>query len=122
MPYSTYLKNSWLDALRGTTFSVTTVYASLHTADPGDTGANEVTGGTPAYARKSITFAAAAAGAIDSSSQPVFDVPAATTVTHVGFWDAVTAGNFLGGADVADEVFGGQGTYTLTDADLDVNA
>lgn len=122
MPYSTYLKNSWLYALRGSAYSVTTVYASLHTADPGDTGASEVAGGTPAYARKSITFAAAAAGAIDSSSQPVFDVPASTTVTHVGFWDAVAAGNFLGSADVADEVFGGQGTYTLTDADLDVNA
>ncbi len=121
MPYSTYLKNQWLDALRGTAYSVTTAYASLHTADPSDTGASDVSGGSPAYARKSITFAAAA-GAIDSSSQPVFDVPASTTVTHVGFWDAATAGNFLGGADVADETFGGQGTYTLTDADLDVNA
>lgn len=122
MPYSTYLKNKWLDALRNTSFAVTTVYASLHTASPGDTGANEVSGGSPAYARKSVTFSAASAGAIDSSNAPVFDVPASTTVTHVGFWDASTAGNFLGYSDVTDEVFAGQGTYTLSDADLDLNS
>lgn len=122
MPYSTYLKNKWLDALRNTSFSVTTVYASLHTASPGDTGANEVSGGSPAYARKSVTFSAASAGAIDSSNAPAFDVPASTTVTHVGFWDASTGGNFLGYADVTDEVFAGQGTYTLSDADLDLNS
>lgn len=127
MPYSSYIKNAWLNTIRGggagTSFTApANVYASLHTASPGDTGANEVSGGSPAYARIAITFAAAAAGAIDSSNTPVFDVPASTTVTHVGFWDASTAGNFLGSADVTDEAFGAQGTYTLTDADLDLNA
>lgn len=127
MPYSSYVKNKWLDVLRGGGSGVTftapaAVYASLHTASPGDNGANEVSGGSPAYSRESITFSAASSGAIDSSNQPVFDVPASTTVTHVGFWDASTAGNFLGYADVTDEAFGSQGTYTLTDADLDLNA
>lgn len=122
MPYSTYLKNKWLDALRAAAFSVTTVYVSLHSGAPGDTGANEISGGSPAYARKSTAFSAAAAGSMDNSDAPVFDVPAGTTVAHVGFWDAVTAGNFLGSVDVTDEVFAGQGTYTLTDADLNLNA
>lgn len=122
MPYSTYLKHKWLNALRNTSFAVTTVYASLHTASPGDTGTNEVTGGSPAYARVAVTFNAASGGAIDSSNAPAFDVPASTTVAYVGFWDASTAGNFLGYSDVTDEVFAGQGTYTLSDADLDLNA
>jgi hypothetical protein len=38
----------------------------------------------------------------------------------VGFWDAVTAGNFLGAGNVTDEVFASQGTYTLSDADLSI--
>ena len=121
MSYSNAGKNLMLNALRGTNPTTPVTHASLHTASPGDTGANEVSGGTPAYARKAITFGAAAAGAIDSSVVPVFDVPGSTTVTHVGFWSALTAGTFLGFADVTDEVFAAQGTYTLSDADLDLN-
>lgn len=96
-------------------------FVSLHTADPGATGLNEVTGGAPAYARKAITWAAAASGNADSSSAPVFDVPSATTITHVGFWSALTAGTFYGSADITDEVFAGQGTYTLSDADITIS-
>ena len=121
MPYSTVGKNLMLDALRGTNPTVAIAYASLHTASPGDTGANEVTGGSPAYARKAITMAAASAGAIAASSQPVFDIPGSTTITHVGFWSAVSGGTFLGNADVTDETFASQGTYTLTSTVLDLN-
>lgn len=95
------------------------ITASLHTADPGNTGASEVTGGTPAYARKAITFAAASAGSKAASTQPVFDVPAGTTVAWVGFWDATPA--FVGSANVTDEVFAAQGTYTLTAATIDLS-
>lgn len=70
-------------------------HGSLHTAYS-STGANEVTGGSPAYARKAATWAAAAGRSKATSASMVFDVPAATTVRWVGFYDAVTAGNFLG--------------------------
>ena len=93
-------------------------HVSLHSADPGDTGANEITGGAPAYARKTISWNTAAAKNLDSSTAPVFDVPV-LTITHWGGWDALTLGNFLaGGALSATEVFAAQGTYTLTDADI----
>ena len=69
--------NTMLDAI---TFDL----ASLHTAYS-ITGANEVTGGSPAYARKAITVAAAASRARAASSAPVFDVPA-TTVRWIGIW------------------------------------
>jgi len=116
MPYSILGKNAMLNAL-----GALAAYASLHTADPGESGTNEVTGGSPAYARKAITWNPAADGAMDDSNVPVFDVPAGTTVSYVGFWNA--AGTvFYGYANVTDEVFAAQGTYTLTDADLDLNA
>ena len=119
MGYSTLGKNLMLNALIATNPTTPVTHASLHTADPGDTGSNEVVGGT--YARKSITFSAADAGSLDSSNAPVIDVPGGTTITHVGFWSAVTAGVYLGSADITDEVFGSDGTYTITDADLDLN-
>lgn len=65
--------------------SVTIDLMSLHTAYSA-TGTNEVTGGTPAYARKAVTMAAASGRARASSSAPVFDVPAGTTVRFVGIW------------------------------------
>ena len=117
MPYSIVGKNAMLDALGGLA-----VFVSLHSADPGESGINEISGGSPAYIRKAITWNAAAAGSLDSSNQPVLDVPASTTVAFVGFWSAESGGIFYGAADVTDEVFGAQGTYTLTDADLDLNA
>lgn len=117
MPYSTHAKNYMLDQL-GTNKAL---YYSLHTADPGDTGATEVSGGAPAYARKAAAWNAAAAGAKDNSNAPVFDVPGGTTVSYVGLWDALTVGNFIGAANVTDEAFAGQGTYTLTDMDIDLN-
>lgn len=113
MPLSNNAKNAMLDEL-----ATLAVYASLHTADPGATGANEVSGGSPAYARKAITWNAASGGALDNNANPVFDVPASTTITHVGLWSAVSAGTFYGSFDITDETFAGQGTYTLTDADI----
>ncbi len=109
MAFSTTALNTMLDAL-----SVS--HVSAHTADPAGTGANEVTGGS--YARQAITFAAASAGNRDSSNQPVIDIPAGTTVTHLGFWSALTGGNFFGDADITDEAFTNAGTLTVTDADL----
>lgn len=106
-------KNLMLDEL-----AAVAVFASLHTADPGTNGANEVSGGSPAYARKAITWNAAASGALDNNANPVFDVPAGTTITHVGLWSASTAGTFYGSFDITDEAFGAQGTYTLSDADV----
>jgi hypothetical protein len=122
MGYTNAGKNLMLDALKGTNPTVAIAYASLHTAAPGESGTSEVTGGSPAYARKSVTFGTPSNGQMAATNQPVFDVPGGTTVTHVGFWSAVSGGTFLGWSDVTDESFAGQGTYTLTSATLDLNA
>lgn len=88
MSFSTAARNAMLGGFTGTHLSAHTAYSS--------TGANEVTGGTPAYARKAVTYAAAASEARTASNTPTFDIPAATTVRWIGMWDALTAGNFLG--------------------------
>ena len=70
--------NAMLDA-------ITLDLCSLHTAYSA-TGTNEVTGGSPAYARKAITMAAAGSRSRAASTAPVFDVPAAATVRFIGLW------------------------------------
>jgi hypothetical protein len=102
-----------LDAL-----GATVDFLSLHTDTVGSGSGNEVTGGSPAYARKSVTWNAASSGNLDNSNTSVFDVPAGTTIRRVGFFDAVTAGTYYGDADITDETYGSQGTYTVTDADI----
>lgn len=107
-------KNAMLDHL-GTLIT----HASLHSADPGSTGTSELAGGSPAYARKAIGWAAAASSSMSKDgTSVVFDVEGGDTVAFVGFWSALSAGTFYGSADVTDETFGGQGTYTLTAATI----
>jgi hypothetical protein len=108
--------------LRNQTPTIQMSFTSLHTANPDPSGGSEVTGGSPAYARKNITWSAASGGVLNSSNAPVFDVPAATTVTHVGFWSAVTSGTYFGMASVTSETFGAQGTYTLTSTSVTLSA
>jgi hypothetical protein len=108
-----------LNALRGVNPTTPITHVSAHTAAPNDSGSNEVSGGS--YARAAIAFNAASGGSMDDSTNgAVINIPAGTTVTHIGFWSASSAGTFLGYADVTDEVFAGAGTYTVTDADLDI--
>ena len=81
----------------------TTAYVSLHTADPADTGANEVSGA--AYARQGpIAFTNAGNNPTVSSNSAIITFPAATgawgTVTHFGVWTAATGGNFQGSGAV----------------------
>ena len=88
-------------------------FMSLHTADPGTSGTSEATGGSPAYARKSLTWGTATAGAI-SANQASFDA-AAGSYSYVGFWDAVTAGTFRGGSALATaQTLSSQGVIQVT--------
>lgn len=94
-------------------------YVSLHTADPSTTGTSEVTGGNPAYARKSITWGSPSNGSVASGSNVVFDVPGSTTITHLGYWTAATNGTFLGSRALdASQTFATQGTYTISSGNL----
>lgn len=90
-------------------------YISAHTADPGTTGASEVTGGS--YARQPTTWATAGAtsAGTDVGSQVSIPIPAKTSVTHWGVWSAVTAGTLLYSGPLSDvEAFGAAGLLQHT--------
>lgn len=115
MPFSTLGKNRMLDAWANAATGAPVTHASLHSDIPNDSGSNEIAGGTPAYARKAVTFDAAASGTLSKdATDPVFDVPAATTVFFVGFWTAVSAGAFMGWAPVNGGVVEGYATVNAT--------
>lgn len=117
---SNFLENKLLDkSFRATDFTVTTAYVSLHTADPGETGASEVTGGS--YARQAGTFGVASARGTDNTGNIDFVSMPAATVTHVGIWDAVSAGNFLwGGALDASKTTNSGDTFRFNTGELNV--
>ena len=94
-------------------------WLSIHDGDPGETGANEISGGS--YARQSLTFNASSGGLVDNVAQEDFvDMPA-VTITHIGVWSAATAGTFIaGGALDLTKVIGSGDTVRLAAGDLDI--
>lgn len=121
--FSDYLENKiLLHVLANTSYtSPTTVYLSLHTATPGDDGTGaEVSGGS--YARQS--FASTISGNAASNTSAI-EFPTATgswgTVSHVGVWDASTAGNLLfhGALSVAKTISSGD-VFRVPAGDLDI--
>jgi len=74
----------------------------------------EATGGTPAYARKAVTWAAASGKTMAANGTlPAFDVPAMTVNKVILIGESV-AGTTYNIIDVTNEVFAAQGTYTIT--------
>ena len=86
-------------------------HGSVHTADPGTTGASEVTGGTPAYARKPLTWTAGTTGTGTASA--TYDIPSGITAAWGGIWSALTAGTFRDTVDIVDQAFASQGQLTI---------
>jgi hypothetical protein len=100
-------KNSAVDGIGSAA-----TYISLHTADPGTTGASEVAGGT--YARVATTWSASSNGSKPGSAVTL-NVPASTTIGYWGLWTAASGGTFYyGGTLQASESYGNAGTYVLT--------
>ena len=102
-------------------------YVSLHSSDPGDTGANEIS--DTGYARKAATFIAATGdapayteneGAIVWTNSTTYNW---ATVGYFGLWDAETTGNYLGGGQFtggATKLITPNDTATFADGALDI--
>lgn len=106
MTFTTAAENTAVNAVTGAANLI-----SLHIADPGDSGASEVTGGT--YARVATTWGAAANSSATGSSVTL-DVPSGTTISHWGLWSDDGLTFYYGGGLPASETFGSNGTYSLT--------
>jgi hypothetical protein len=95
---TTNTANAWLNVLRGTsaaTFTgVTTMFAQLHTGDPGASGTANVSSTTT---RQAVNYAAAASGSQAITGTTQWTSWAGTNgevVTHISLWGASTSGTF----------------------------
>ena len=96
-----------------TAYGTAATHAALYSTVPGATAGTEISGGSPAYARKPITWGAPTNGVITATV--TFDVPGTpVTVAGAGVHTAITGGTYLDGGAVTSQVFSSQGTYTLT--------
>lgn len=99
MSFSNFLETEILDhVFAGAAYTApTTLYLALFTAAPGETGGGtEVTTSGTAYARETVAFTTT--GNTTSNNASVeYSTATATfgTVTHVGVFDAATAGNLM---------------------------
>lgn len=99
MSFSNYLETELLDHVfaNNAYTAPSTLYLALHTATPDEDGSGtEVSTSGTAYARQTVTFTVSGNTATTSAA---VEYPTATanfgTVTHVGIWDASTAGNLI---------------------------
>ena len=123
MSFSNYLETKILDHVFGATAYTApgTMYLALFTAAPGETGGGtEVSGG--GYARQTVAFTTA--GNTTSNTAAV-EYPTASanygTVTHVGIYDALTAGNLMAYAALtSSKVIETGDVFRVPAGDLDI--
>lgn len=107
MPLSNTMLNAAAEGIKGSFTHVGLLNSST-----------ELTGGSPAYARKTLSFGSTTSG--DWAGTATFDVPSGSTVNTVGFYTASSGGSPIHTETVTSEVYGAQGTYALTvNADVD---
>ena len=123
MSFSDYLETKVLDhVFGGTAYTApTTLYVALFTAAPSDSGGGtEVSGG--GYARQTIAFTTSGD---TTSNNAAIEFPTATanygSVTHVGIFDASSAGNLMAHAALtsAKNIETGD-VFRIPSGDLDI--
>jgi len=135
MPLSTFAANGVINLLtRGAAFTPPTrVYVSLHTANPGNTGASEITTAQwPSYARQDAAQGGAvAAGFVASTAKvtenllellfPNYDGATSLAITHFALWNALAGGNCIWtGALVATKTLLNGDECVIYPGDLDL--
>jgi hypothetical protein len=118
---SSTILNSWLNGLgRNTAWTQPAAFwVKLHLADPGSVGTTSPAVNT---SRQQATFSAASGGSMTTSADLTWtSVSTTETYSHVSFWDASTAGTFLGSDDLATPraVTAGD-TFTISTGSLTV--
>jgi hypothetical protein len=87
-------------------------FVSLHTADPGTTGASEVSGGS--YARVAVTWGSPSGGSVANTGALTINLPASTTAGFFGIWSASSAGTYYIGGALSPSVTTGSSAGTVT--------
>ena len=123
MSFSNYLETGLLDHVfaNAAYTSPTTVYVGLFTSNPDEDGSGtEVSGGS--YARQSGSFTVSGNTATTNAA---IEFPTATaswgTITHIGIYDASSAGNLLAYAALtASKAIASGDVFRIPSGDIDI--
>jgi hypothetical protein len=118
---SATILNAWLNGLcRNVSWTQPAAFwVKLYLGDPGAAGTSNPAANTT---RVQGTFSAASGGAITNSAALDWtNVPNAETYSHVGYWDASSAGTFLGSSALAVARLVAVGdNFSIAIGDLDI--
>lgn len=103
----TGLRNTLSDS-----YKATVLFADLYSTTGATAAGTAITGGTPAYASKGLTWGASTNGVV-ATGATVFDVPSGATVAGFGGKNTAISAYLDGGA-LPSQAFASQGTYSLT--------
>lgn len=121
--FSDYLENAVLDYVFRNTGAPTStnVYLALFTVAPTDAGGGTEVSGS-GYARQTITFGAAAGGAIANTGAVSFTASGGNfgSVVAVGIFDASTVGNMIAWDDITSATVNDGDTINFPIGDIDV--
>lgn len=129
MALSEFVRAKLLNWIKGTGFGAApaNVYISLHSSDPGLTGAGEIS--TSGYGRQTIAPAGwntPANSGLDKVMDQVGTITfgpalaASWDVNFFGVWDASTAGNFLWGGTTTSRTVAINDSYIFDPGDLNL--
>jgi hypothetical protein len=111
-----------LDAMCGNgawSSSVTTLYAQMHTADPGTAGTSNVATETD---RMAVTFGAASAGAVTSDADgTITNVSTGEDYAYFSLWTASTSGTFLWRGLITANAVSAGNTFKIAAGDFDLS-
>lgn len=98
-------ENAALNGLDGTGSTNVIPDVSLHSADPGTTGASE-NANAGSYARQACTWNAASSGSKTNSTALTFSTSGSVAVAYIGTWSSATyaGGTYAIGAALASSV------------------
>jgi hypothetical protein len=108
MGLSTALKNAGLDAMAALITHIGLADETDELASGGD------------YARQAVTWGSATGGSVAITGTETFDVPGGSTVNRLLLRSngTIDGGTDYGYAELTEEVFGGDGTYTVNSLTL----
>ena len=104
---TTYAKNSL-----AAKYATEALFGAVYSAAGTSTAGTEPTGGSPAYARKSLTWSAPSSGVITTSWTA--DIPSGFTTAGYGYHTAVTAGTYVDGGALTSQAFSSQGSLVVS--------
>ena len=111
MSISPYLEKKILDTM------LVDVYLSLHSADPGKSGASEIAGGS--YARRPIIWDEVNGGLKTNHDNIEFMGMPSIRVSHIAIWEAPRGGNYLwGGALIDPKIVNAGDTFRIVSGSL----